>query len=114
MKLDEKGTYNIQAVGVAGNIPLGQDEIQIIAHPQLIELEAPQLNQTLLQQLAEQTGGAFLTIEDANQLPEQINKVQNSIYVNTERDLWAHPLVLMAVVGLLGTEWFLRKRIGLV
>ena len=114
LKVEEKGTYKIRAVGKTGNIPLGEDEIDIYVHPQLIELEAPQLNETLLKELTEKTGGTYLTIEDAHQLPEKIDLVQNPIFVDTERDLWAHPFILILVVGLLGTEWFIRKRIGLV
>ena len=33
------------------------------------------------------------------------------MFVDAERELWAHPLILLAVVGLLGAEWFLRKRL---
>lgn len=114
LKVEEKGTYRIQAAGVIGNISLGKDEIEIYVHPQLIELEAPQLNEVLLKELADQTGGVYLTIEDAHSLPEKIDTVQNPVFVDTERDLWAHPLILITIVGLLGTEWFIRKRIGLV
>lgn len=114
LKVEEKGTYKIRAVGQIGNIPLGEDEIDIHVHPQLIELEAPQLNETLLKELTEQTGGAYLTMENAHMLPDKINNVQNPVFVDAERDLWAHPLILLSVVGLLGTEWFIRKRIGLV
>ena len=76
-------------------------------------MEAPQLNEALLKQLTEQTGGAYVAIADAESLPENVVKVQNPVFVDAERELWSHPLVLIAVVGLLGTEWFLRKRIGL-
>ena len=114
LKVEEKGTYKIRAVGKAGNIPLGEDKIDIYVHPQLIELEAPQLNEPLLMELAEQTGGVYLKIEDAHLLPDKINTVQDPVFVDTERDLWAHPLILITIVGLLGTEWFIRKRNGLV
>ncbi|MDE0316600.1 MAG: hypothetical protein OXM61_17075 [Candidatus Poribacteria bacterium] len=114
LKVEEKGTYRIQAAGVIGNIPLGKDEMEIYVHPQLIELETPQLNEVLLKELAEHTGGVYLTIEDAHSMPEKIDTVQNPVFVDTERDLWAHPLILITIVGLLGTEWFIRKRIGLV
>lgn len=114
LKVEEKGTYKIRAVGQIGNIPLGEDEIDIHVHPQLIELETPQLNETLLKELAEQTGGVYLTMENAHVLPDKINNVQNPVFVDTERDLWAHPLILITIVGLLGTEWFIRKRIGLI
>ena len=109
----KKGKYRIRATGRSGNLILGEDQIDIYAHPQLAELESPQLNEDLLKQLAGQTGGTYFTITDAETLPESIANVQNPIFVDAERDLWAHPLVLITVVGLLGTEWFLRKRIGL-
>ena len=113
LKVDEIGTYHLSAKGSLGNIPLGEDNIEITVQPQLIELESPQLNETLLKQLAEKTNGVYLTIDDADKLPDSINSEQNPVFVDEERDLWAHPLILIAVVGLLGTEWFLRKRTGL-
>lgn len=113
-ELLQKGTYRIQAIGRRGNLVLGEDQIDIYAHPQLAELEAPQLNETLLKQLTEETGGIYVAIGDAKSLPENVAKVQHPVFVDAERELWAHPLVLIAVVGLLGTEWFLRKRIGLI
>lgn len=113
LKVDEIGTYRLSAKGSIGNIPLGEDNIEIIVQPQLIELESPQLNETLLKQLAEQTNGVYITIDDADKLPDSINSEQKPVFVDEERDLWAHPLILIAVVGLLGTEWFLRKRTGL-
>ena len=109
----QKGKYRIRATGRNGNLKLGEDEINIYAHPQLAELENPQLNEDLLKQLAGQTGGTYFTIADVQSVPKNIANVQNSIFVDAERDLWAHPLVLITVVGLLGTEWFLRKRVGL-
>lgn len=114
LTVDEKGTYRIRATGTAGNIPLGEDEINIHVHPQLAELESPQLNEMLLKQLADRTGGVYLTIAEAQSLPEKIEVEQKPIFVDAERDLWAHPIILLTVVGLLGTEWFIRKRIGLV
>ena len=113
-ELLQKGTYRIRAVGRNRDLTLGEDQIDIYAHPQLAELEAPQLNEVLLKELAERTGGAYFSIADAASLPENIPNVQNPVFVDAERELWAHPLILLAVVGLLGAEWFLRKRIGLV
>ena len=109
----QKGKYRIRATGKSGNLKLGEDQIDVYAHPQLAELENPQLNEALLKQLAAQTGGAYFRMADAESVPENISNVQNPIFVDAERELWAHPLVLIAVVGLLGTEWFLRKRVGL-
>ena len=109
----QNGKYRIRATGRSGTLKLGEDQIDIYAHPQLAELENPQLNEDLLKQLAGQTGGAYFTMADAESLPKNIENVQNPIFVDAERELWAHPLIFITVLGLLGTEWFLRKRIGL-
>lgn len=109
----QKGRYRIHGTGRSGNLKLGEDQIDVYAHPQLAELENPQLNEDLLKQLAGQTGGTYFTMADAGSVPENIANVQNPIFVDAERELWAHPLILIIVVGLLGTEWFLRKRVGL-
>ena len=109
----QNGTYRIRATARTANQTLGEDRIDIHVHPQLAELEAPQLNEDLLKKLASETSGAYFAIADAQALPENVAKVQNSVFVDAERELWSHPLILIMVVGLLGTEWFLRKRIGL-
>ncbi len=114
LKVDEIGAYKIRAVGQSGNISLGEDEIEFFVHQQLIELEAPQLNVSLLTELTEKTGGVYVNIEDAHSIIDKISDVKEPVFVDTERDLWAHPFVLIAVVGLLGAEWFIRKRIGLI
>ena len=109
----QNGTYRIRATAKTANQTLGEDRIDIHVHPQLAELEVPQLNEDLLKKLALETSGAYFAIADAEALPENVAKVQNSVFVDAERELWSHPLILIMVVGLLGTEWFLRKRIGL-
>lgn len=109
----QNGTYSIRATARTANQTLGKDRIDIHVHPQLAELEAPQLNEDLLKELTSETDGTYFAIADAEALPENVAKVQNSVFVDAERELWSHPLILITVVGLLGTEWFLRKRIGL-
>ena len=109
----QNGTYRIRATARTGNQTLGEDQIDIHVHPQLAELEVPQLNEDLLKELTSGTGGAYFAMVDVESLPENVAEVQNPIFVDAERELWSHPLILITVIGLLGTEWFLRKRIGL-
>ncbi len=108
-----KGTYRIRATSTASHSVSTGDETAIYVQPQLVELEAPQRNDSLLNQLAAQTGGSYVAIAEADQLPEKIVDVQVPVFVNEARDIWAHPLLLIGIVAMLGTEWFLRKRIGL-
>ena len=111
---DGQGSYHIKASGRQGEVVLGEDSTEIFAQTQLAELENPQLDESLLKQLAVKTGGAYITFAEASTLPEKINALQRPIFATEERDLWDTPLVLICVVALLGIEWFLRKRIGLV
>ncbi|MYB93046.1 hypothetical protein F4054_06515 [Candidatus Poribacteria bacterium] len=111
--LFQNGTYRIRATARTANQRLGEDQIDIHVHPQLAELEAPQLNEDLLKELASETSGVYFAMADADALPQNVANIQNSVFVDAERELWSHPLILIMVVGLLGTEWFLRKRIGL-
>ena len=114
LKVEEIGAYKIKAVGQSGNISLGEDELEFFVHPQLIELEAPQLNVSLLTELSEKTGGVYVNIEDAHSIVDKISDIKEPVFVDIERDLWAHPFVLITVVGLLGAEWLIRKRNGLI
>ena len=111
---DSQGNHYIKASGRQGEVVLGEDSTEIFVQLQLAELENPQLDESLLKQLAAKTGGAYLPLAEAYTLPEKINARQHPIFATEERDLWDTPLVLICVVVLLGLEWFLRKRRGLV
>ena len=111
---DSQGNYHIKVLARQGEIALGEDSTEIFAQLQLAELDNPQLNESLLKQLATKTGGVYFPFAEASTLPEKIDALQHPVFVTEERDLWDTPLVLICVVALLGMEWFLRKRKGLV
>ncbi|MDE0298439.1 MAG: hypothetical protein OXN17_07400 [Candidatus Poribacteria bacterium] len=113
-RADSHGNYSIKASGRQGEVVLGEDSTEVFAQLQLAELENPQLNESLLKQLAAKTGGAYLPVADASALPEKISAIQQPVMVTEERELWDTALVLISVVALLGMEWLLRKRKGLV
>ena len=113
-RANQKGNYQIRASEGLTSSSLGEDSTEIFVQSPLAEFENPQLNERLLKQLAEKTGGVYTSIVEAESLPEKISDVQERVFATQERDLWDTPIVLILVVGLLGAEWFLRKRRGLV
>ena len=113
-KVNQKGHYEIRALGVEDFSSLGEDSTEIFVQSPLAEFENPQLNEPLLKQLAEKTGGFYAPIDDVQSLPKKIKDVEERVFANQERDLWNTPIILILVVSLLGAEWFLRKRRGLV
>ncbi len=113
------GDYRIVVTAREGNNVLGKAEARFLVPQQDLELDRPAAEPTLMAQLADMTkpaGGAALAAEElpgllkrlAAQPPEVKEEVIKKV---TYWDTW--PFFLM-FVGLLGTEWYLRKRWGMV
>jgi len=110
----EKGTYKITATGNLSGTRLGRDSVEIAVQTPLIEFENPQLNEELLKQLADVSGGAYTSLLEVDTLPSQIKDVGSTITIVHEDELWDSPFILLLAVGILSAEWILRKRKGLV
>ena len=113
------GDYRIKVKAKNGAEELGTAEARFLVPNQDLELDRPAAEPSLMAQLAETTkaaGGAALAPEE---LPELLKRLaekppelkQEVIAKVTYWDTWPFFLVF---VGLIGTEWFLRKRWGLV
>jgi Putative glutamine amidotransferase len=115
----EPGDYRITVTAKEGDEVLGTAEARFLVPDQDLELDRPAAEPSLMVQLAEMTktaGGAALAAEE---LPDLLKRLagqppeikQEVIAKVTYWDTW--PFFLL-YVGLLGAEWFLRKRWGLV
>ncbi len=80
-----------------------------------LEDENIRQNVQLLSQLAEMTGGKYLTIQDAEAgLPDQLPNRGELFKVDERlRTLWDRQWVMFALVGLLSVEWLSRKLLKL-
>ena len=106
------GRYELRLTPPGGGEPvLGELRVE------LPQLEASKLEQdrATLVQLVEETGGAYLTPEEAaTTIPELLPAAGQSILVDRQlRDLWDRWWVLAALVGVLGLEWLIRKLVAL-
>jgi len=110
----EKGTYKITATGSLSGKQLGTDSVEFSVQTPLIEFENPQLNEELLKQLADISGGVYTPLLQIDTLPSQIKDVGSTITTVHEDELWDSPFILLLAVGILSAEWILRKRKGLV
>jgi uncharacterized membrane protein len=113
------GDYRIVVKAKEGGAELGVAEARFLVPNQDVELDRPAAEPTLMTQLADMTktaGGAALAAEE---LPDLLKRLANKppelkeevIAKVTYWDTWPFFLVF---VGLLGGEWYLRKRWGLV
>jgi hypothetical protein len=66
-----------------------------------------------LSRLAEQTGGRYYEISEVEDLPEEILYQESRATMTQVLDLWNMPINFILLLGLLASEWILRKRWGL-
>ena len=65
-----------------------------------------------LRKLAQQTGGNYYTLSEAERLPEEILYTQSQASVTEVLDLWDMPFNFLVLLALLLGEWIMRKRHG--
>jgi hypothetical protein len=111
--MDNSGLYRVHAEAKRGAISLGTTDRWFYVGGSDREFADPRLNEGLLRRLARESGGKYVRSADAGQL---VPALRSSAPRNTEperRDLWHEPWAFALVIGLLATEWILRRRWGL-
>ena len=108
------GEYTITAIGTLDGENLGEQQSLFEVKTSYAEFSNAELNAALLKTLAEGSGGEYYGTEEASQLVNRIPLVESATSKITDIDVWDIPLIFGAVIALLGFEWFLRKRGGLV
>lgn len=67
----------------------------------------------LLADIAERTEGSSFDIDALDGLPDAVTLTRAGITVRERNDLWDAPILLLSLLGLLITDWTLRRRWGL-
>jgi hypothetical protein len=78
------------------------------------ELTALTLNEELLKEVANVSGGAYLREEDAPRLFDLLAPLTHGRIIETDTVLWQSYWWFLPVIALLTLEWILRKRAGLL
>ena len=113
LELGTIGRYEIEAVAILGKEELGRDKAIFQVRPSTAESRQLSQNADLLKRLASQTGGMYLPIEKASELPQFLREAGHVIEKHRDNDLWDRPWMFILIIGLLCSEWFFRKRSGL-
>lgn len=108
------GEYTVTATGTLKGENLGEQQTLFEVKTSYAEFSDAELNLALLKTLAEGSGGKYYSIEEAPELVNQIPLIESATSKITDVDIWDVPFVFGALLFLLGMEWFLRKRGGLV
>ncbi|MDX1944382.1 MAG: vWA domain-containing protein [Pirellulaceae bacterium] len=80
-----------------------------------VETNQVWLNSALLKEVAEASGGKYFSIDEVAQVAAAVpDKTEIAVFRSKPDPLWDVRGMLVALVGLLGCEWFLRKRFKLL
>ena len=76
------------------------------------------MNINLLKLLASSTKGKYYDIKDYDELMKKIetlnsSSVKEKIYTS-EIDIWSNEWIMLIIICLFATEWFIRKRSGML
>jgi uncharacterized membrane protein len=77
------------------------------------ELGETAMNEALLKQMAEVSGGGFFREETLYKLPEAISAKTERVQSVVDAELWSSPLYYILLLTVATLEWALRKRVQL-
>ncbi len=112
----QTGDYTLEATVTQAGTVLGTARARFLVIEQDLELDNASADAGVMEALAAMTGGKSLVSEELSGALEQLGSQGESLVETTEvkQNLWDTWLLFLTVVGILGVEWYLRKRWGLV
>jgi hypothetical protein len=110
---EEEGTY--QAVLLDNGHGQGEQTIEFSVYANDQEARFVGANPELMAQIAAASGGEVLAVEDWKALPEKLKQHELSLKEETKpEDAWDQGRFFVLLVCVLGVEWFIRRRTGLL
>jgi len=110
---DEEGFHSIHVTAARAGETLGEDTTYVDVAELSTEAFAAERRTSLLERIAEETGGRWYTPQNLASLPDDLRYSEGGTTVLEVRDLWDMPIIFLLLVGLIGTEWGYRKWRGL-
>ncbi|HEY2881419.1 MAG TPA: hypothetical protein VGJ15_03275, partial [Pirellulales bacterium] len=115
----EPGDYSIVVSATKSGAIIGESKARFVVFQQDLEMENAAARPELMASLAKMTaanGGEAVAPEQLPALLKRIKEQPRDREVATETKFtpWDRPYFFLLVVGLLGVEWYLRKRWGWV
>ena len=108
-----EGLFEVSVDAGRDTVTFGSAETSVRVAPGGEEYRNPHQRRSLMERIAEETGGRYYTQETASRLPEDLQFSGGGVTVTEERDLWDMPVLFLLLAGLLGAEWGYRRKRGL-
>ncbi|MFZ5829198.1 MAG: glutamine amidotransferase [Planctomycetota bacterium] len=115
-KTRDAGDYTIEVSAEKEGVSIGTTQARFLVFEQDLELDNAAADPSMMEGLAALTGGESLAPEQLPGLLERLLESTEELEIaqETKKSLWDKWPFFLALVALLGVEWFLRKRWGLV
>ena len=110
----KRSDYKVNLIGNLANKNLRNQEGIFEVAASDVEYSDAELNEQPLKSIARLSGGQYYTINQIDDMVEQIPLIESSTSKIVEEDLWNIPLVFVIIILLFSIEWLWRKRVGLV
>ena len=107
------GALEIMVEVRLGELTLQSEKLAVEVGRANLEFEKLDLDEKMLARIAADTGGRYLHISTAGHLIDQLDRTQRKKRVSMEKPLFWPPLFWVLFVGLVTTEWILRRRFQL-
>ena len=108
------GAYLTEVTAVRAGKELGRDVLTFQRMDGVAENFHTEQNRDLLERLANQTGGQYWKPADLGKLAGSIPFSEAGVTMRETRDLWDLPLVFLVLLLLRFSEWWLRRKWGIV
>jgi uncharacterized membrane protein len=108
------GFHDIRVDAMRGATQLGNGALHVQVGPSDTEFFDAAQRRPLLERIAEDTGGRYYTPDNVSSLPEDLTYTGAGVTLTEERELWDMPILFFTLMGLVGAEWFFRRKRGLI
>jgi hypothetical protein len=108
------GFHDVVVDARRDSLSLGTGVLHVQVGPSETEFFDAAQRSSLLQRIAEETGGRYYTPETVASLPEDLRYTGAGVTLTEERELWDMPILFLMMMGLVGSEWFFRRKRGMI
>jgi len=108
------GEYQFRGVAEQSGRRIGEDSGRFTVEPFSLEFLNTRLNEPLLRQMAQATGGVYGTPDSLANFVARLPLSSISRHETFDFALWGRTPVLLVLLLVLGVEWFVRKRQGML
>ncbi len=113
-----QGDYYFEGIVTVDGNRLGKDDGRFSVGDIPLEYSDLTMNINMLRNIAERTGGKFYLPKDADQFLDDLQSLKDfrpkPVVKRSEFILWNWPWLLAFAILCFGSEWFMRKRWGMI